>query len=215
MRRLTDHLGWKLLSLVTALALWYWFVSEAEVAVSIPVVLEYRNIPPDLEITSGHLDRIFIKVRGPRPRVNVEALSRTTLALDLSRASKAGEQTVSITELELGLPAGVHLVHVVPAQIRLKLDNRATKSVPVQARITGAPPAGYRISRQTISPNYVRITGPETNLKLITSVMTDPINLGSSVGYTEFRVPVAIEDPQLRMESPQPVSVSITLEKAP
>jgi len=215
MRRLTDHTGWKLVSLLAAVTLWYLVVGDTEVAVSIPVVLEYRNIPPDVEITSDHIDRLFIKVRGPRPRVSVSALTGTSLALDLSRASKVGEQTVTITERELGLPAGVQLIRVVPAQIRLKLDRSATRSVPVKARITGAPPDGYRITRQTIVPDSVRITGPESNLQLISSVMTDPINLSSSVGYTEFRVPVAIDDPQLRVEFPEPVSVSITLEKAP
>lgn len=212
---LTEHLGWKLLSVFVAIALWYLVIGDTEVAVSMPIVVQYRNLPADMEITGDHLDRLFLKVRGPRPRVTAEALEKTSVVLDLAGVNTPGERTVPISARELGLPAGVHLLRVVPAQIRLRLERRMTKSVEVQARITGAPPPGYRITQQRISPEFVRITGPESNLRTLTSVMTDPINLDSSVGYAEFRVPVAVEDPQLRVEDSQPVSVGITLEKSP
>jgi YbbR domain-containing protein len=212
---LTEHLGWKVLSLVAAIALWYLVIGDTEVGVSMPIIVQYRNLPADMEITGDHLDRLFIKVRGPRPRVSTEALERTSLMLDLTGVNTPGERTVRVTAQELGLPAGVELLRVIPAQIRLRFDRRVTKSVEVQARITGAPPRGYRITQQRISPEFVRITGPESNLRTVTSVMTDPINLDSSVGYAEFRVPVALDDPQLRVEESQPVSVGITLEKTP
>lgn len=212
---LTEHLGWKVFSLIVAITLWYLVIGDTEVGVSMPIVVQYRNLPADMEITGEHLDRLFMKVRGPRPRVTTEALARTSLMLDLAGVNTPGERTVPVTAEELGLPAGVQLLRVVPAQIRLRLDRRVTKSVEVQARITGAPPHGYRITQQRISPEFVRITGPESNLRRLTSVMTDPINLDSSVGYAEFRVPVALEDPHLRVEDSQPVSVGITLEKTP
>ncbi len=212
---LTEHLGLKVFSLIVAIALWYFVIGDTEVGVSIPIVVQYRNLPADIEITGDHLDRLFMKVRGPRPRVTTEALERTSLMLDLAGVNTPGERTVPVTARELGLPAGVELLRVVPAQIRLRLDRRVTKSVEVQARITGAPPRGYRITQQRISPEFVRITGPERNLRTVKSVMTDPINLDSSVGYAEFRVPVALEDPQLQVEDSQPVSVGITLEKTP
>ena len=106
---LTEHLGWKVLSLVVAIALWYLVIGDTEVGVSMPIVVQYRNLPADMEITGDHLDRLFIKVRGPRPRITTEALERTSLMLDLTGVNTPGERTVRVTAQELGLPAGVEL----------------------------------------------------------------------------------------------------------
>ena len=215
MQGLIENIWWKLFSLLVAIVLWYLIVGDTEVAVSMPVVVQYRNIPADMEITGDHLDRLFLKVHGPRPRVTAEALSRTALMFDLSKVHTPGEQTITITGAELGLPSGVQLLRVVPAQIRVRVEKRAMKSVPVQARITGAPPKGYRITEQRISPEYVSVVGPQSHLSLLSTALTDPVSLDSTVGNVEFRVPVALDDPQLRLAEPQLISVGITLEKTP
>jgi len=77
----------------------------------------------------------------------------------------------------------------------------------------GGPPSGYRIAQQKVSPEMVRVVGPELRLAKIKFASTDPIDLSSTIGQAEFRVPVFVGDPHLRLESPAPVYVSISLEK--
>jgi YbbR domain-containing protein len=215
MRALTDHFGWKLLSLAIAVALWFMFVGEAEVATSMPVVVRYRNAPADLEITTEQPNRLFMKVRGPVSRLSAASLAETALVLDLANVHSPGEQTLSIDEGELGLPPGVTLLRVVPSQIRVKLERRTVKMLPVDVRYASSPPAGYRIVSQRVYPPTVNVIGPESHLTRLESVGTDPIDISSTIGESEFRVPVYLSDPQLSLESALPVTVVVSLEKIP
>lgn len=215
MRGLTDNLGWKAVAIVMSAMLWFLVVGETEVATSMPIVVQYRNMPPDLEITGDNLDRLFVQVRGPVARVSAESLARTPLVLDLSNVRRPGEQTFNVTERELGLPAGVRLVRAVPAQIRLTLDRRLTRMLPVEVRFDGNPPPGYRVVNLRINPPAARVSGPEYYVTRTTSVVTDPLNISSTVGAAEFRVPIYVDEPQVRIESTRMVNVSVTLEKIP
>ena len=109
MRMLTENLGWKLFSVVLATGFWWAASGQSEVATAVPAAVRYRNVPPDLEMSSDHIDRLFLKVRGPATRLVASSLAQTTLVLDLGNALKPGEQTFTITEGNLTLPPGVSL----------------------------------------------------------------------------------------------------------
>lgn len=213
MRGWTKHLGWKLLSLVFGALVWHLVVDVKEVAISMPVNVQYRNVPPDMEIAGDHPEQLFMKVRGPAIRVSHEALSATALVLDLKDAHSPGEQTVVVTESELGLPPSVQLLRSVPSQVRFTLERHATKTVPVEVRFRTGPPAGYRIAAQRISPQTVQIAGPESHVAAVTAARTSDVDLRSTFGTAEFRVAAFVDDPQVRIEAPTQVSVNVTLEK--
>lgn len=216
MKALISNFGWKVLAIGSAILLWSLFVAQTEIATSIPVVVQYRNIPSDLEITADPPERLLLKLRGPVSRLSASQLSGTILLFDLKDISTAGEQTITIGERELGLPAGVELVRVVPSQVRLTFERRAEKIVPVEVRYSGPPPRGYRIVSQNVFPQSVKVIGPEAIVERLESVPTDAINLSTTVGDAEFRVPVYTTDPHLRFEARAPfATVQIKLEKIP
>jgi hypothetical protein len=216
MRMLTENLWWKLASIVIATGFWLALADQAEIATSVPATVRYLNVPPDLELSSEHIERLFLKVKGPATRLNASSLSQTALVLDLGSALKPGEQTFTINKENLALPPGVALVRVVPSQVRVRLERRSAKEMPVEVRLAGPPPAGYRIFRQEVQPPTVRIVGPESRLEQISSVQTDPVDLSSQLANAEFRVPVYLTDPQVRFEHANPVvTVRVALEKIP
>ena len=214
MRTLLNNLGWKLLAISSAFLLWGLFVAQTEVATSLPVVVQYRNIPADLEITADPPDRLLLKLRGPASRLSASELSQTVLVFDLKDVHTAGEQTITIGERELGLPSGVELVRVVPYQVRLTLDKRGEKTVPVEVRYAGPPPHGYRIAGPHVFPAGMKMIGPQNILERIDTIPTDAINLSSTVGKAEFRVPLFSPDPHVRFDARSPVvTVQVKLEK--
>lgn len=216
MRALTRNLPWKLLALGASLVLWYVFAGEVEVATSLPVVVQYRNIPQDLEISSEPPERIFLKLRGPAARLRGEDLAQATVVLDLSSVAAPGEQTFAIDPETIGLPPGVHLLRAVPSQIRLTFERRAVRDVPVEVRYSGPPPPGYRLVKQQVSPASVRVVGPESRVARLEAVSTDAVDLSSDVGEKEFRVALFVGDPQVRFEDRVPVAVvRVTMEKIP
>jgi YbbR domain-containing protein len=170
MHMLTENLPWKLFSIIAAFAFWWVLAGQTEVATSVPASVRYRNVPPELELNSDHVERLFLKIRGPAARLSTASLSQTTLVLDLENATHPGEQTFTIGTKNLTLPPGVTLIRVVPSQVRVRLERRSTKDVPVEVRFAGPPPPGYRVVRQDVQPSKVRVVGPESRLEQVGSV---------------------------------------------
>ena len=215
-RLLTENAGWKFSALLISAGLWYGFVGETELATSVPVAVQFRNVDPDLEVTAEQLDRVFVRLRGPATRLNASSLSHLTVLFDLDDIDKPGEHTFNLGAGNLQLPAGVHVGRVVPSQIRLTFHKRIARDVPVEIRYAGPPPRGYRIAHQQAVPPNVRVTGPEARVNNFASAQTDAIDLSSVVGNSEFRVPVFLPDPQVRFEREPPlISVRVQLEKIP
>ncbi len=216
MRMLIDNLSWKLFSAAAAIVFWWGLAGQTEVDTSVPASVRYRNVPSELELNSDHIDRLFLKVRGPAARLSASSLSQTALVLDLGSTLQPGEQTFTIGARNLTLPPGVTLIRVVPSQVRVRLERRSTKDVGVEVRFAGPPPAGYRVTQQDVQPSKIRIVGPESRLDPIESVQTDPVDLSSKLARAEFRVPVFLSDATVRFEHPNPVvTVRIALEKIP
>lgn len=216
MRPWTSRFFWKVVSVFAAAVLWYSLIGETETAASIPVVVQYLHLPPELEVTSDPPDRLFLKLRGPTSRLQPEDLRSVALFLDLASVNAPGDQTITITDRELGLPPGVALQRAVPSQVRVTLDRRIEKLVPVEVQYSGPPPSGYRVASQRVFPERVRVIGPETGVARIESALTDRVDLSTTVGNSEFRVPVFLSDPHLRLASgTQYVTVQVTLERIP
>jgi YbbR domain-containing protein len=196
--------------------LWYAFVGETELAASLPATVQFKNVPQDLEVTPDIFDRIFLRLKGPATRLNAGSLRDITVVLDLGQVHGPGERTYTLTADNLQLPVGVDVSRIVPSQLRLRFDNRITRSVPVEVRFSGTAPVGYRITGQQASPDAVRVTGPQIRVERLNSVLTDPIDLSSTVGQAEFRVPAFVPDPQVRFEGEPPnITVRVFLEKIP
>jgi YbbR domain-containing protein len=211
MQLLTRNLGWKLASLIIAFALWVAIAREPELATSLSIPIEFKNIPDDLDIGSNVPDRIHIEVRGPSGRLSRDNLSDLAVVLDLSSA-RIGERTYTIHPSNTNLPAGVEFYRAVPSQITLRFDRVMTQEVPV-VPVYSKTPEGYRVRAYQLEPERVRIRGPEERVKAIVRVGTDPVDLTGVVSQKEFRTAVNVGDAQVRLEVPITITLKVTLEK--
>lgn len=212
MRLLTRNLGWKLLSLAIAVMLWIAVAREPELATSISVPIEFKNIPDDLDIGSNVPDRMQVEVRGPAGRLNRDNLGNAALVLDLSDAH-AGERTYTVRASSLTLPSGVSFYRAVPSQITLRFDHSVMREVSIEPRYLKGPPEGYRVRAFSLNPPRVRIRGPEERVVQLAHVYTDPVDLSGVVSEADFRTHVNVGDPQVRIEAPGSVTLKVILEK--
>jgi YbbR domain-containing protein len=215
MRFLKTNLTWKIFSVLLSTLLWFAFVAESETALSIAVPIEFRNLPRDLEISTEAADRLYLKVRGPSARMRASDLAQSSVVLNLATIVRPGEHTFTLDQSTVNLPAGVTLTRAVPSQIRLRFENRLTRSIAVEPRFEGPPPPGYRVSKVEMSPRTLQIAGPESRVQLISSVPTDAIDLSDTVSSGEFRVSAYVSDSQVRFEGSPIVVVRVMLEKIP
>lgn len=206
------NLGWKLLSLVIAVALWVAVAREPEVATSLSVPVEFKNMQDNLDIDGTLPDLVRLEVRGPSGSLTRDNLSAVAVVLDLSDA-QAGERTYSIRGRNLNLPSGVVFYRAVPSQLTLHFAQLVVQEEPVQPLYVNKP-AGYRIASQQFSPAKVRVRGAQDRVKVISQVRTDPIDLSGVAEEKVFRTHLNIGDAQVRLvEAPADITVRVKLEK--
>jgi YbbR domain-containing protein len=215
MRLLTKNIWWKIFSLALAIGLWFAFVGEMETAASVAVPVEYRNLPQGMDISNDLPDHLYLKVRGPAARIGTSEISQAAVVLDLSSIDRPGEQTFTLDQTTVKLPTGLALTRVVPSQIRIQVENRDSREVPVEIRFAGPPPLGYRVASQSVYPSKLLVRGPRSHMERLTAVQTDAIDLSGTVGTAEFRVSAYVPDPQLRFDGSPMVAVRVKLEKIP
>jgi YbbR domain-containing protein len=212
MRFLTQNLGWKLLSILLAVGLWLAIAREPEVATSLSVPVEFKNMRDDLDISGDLPNRVFLEVRGQSGRLSRDNLSALAVVLDLADA-QPGVRTYDIRGRNLNLPSGVAFYRAVPSQLTLRFDQLAVKQESVQPVFENKP-AGYRIASQDFSPTEVRIRGSQDHVQAINQVKTDPMDLSGVAGEMVFHTHLNVGDAQVRLvDTSSDLTVRVKLEK--
>lgn len=212
-RRLTHNLGWKLASLGLSVLLWFAIVGEPELVAIQPVPLLYRNLPPNLLLRSDAPDQVHAELRGPSGRLTRETLSEVFAAVDLRGVEKPGTMTFTLSESDFSLPQGVTFLRAVPSQVSLRFEWILSKRVPVTIQLTGALPDGYRLAAQTVDPETLEVSGPETSVRGIEFATTDPVDLSGLTGNAQVKVNAFVSEPRAQFTSQPVVTVHLTIEK--
>jgi len=208
-RHIFHNLTLKLTSLLLAAGFWLAVSSSppSEVALNVPII--FRNMPANLEISSENLPSAQIRVRGP------EAIVRRLQAADVSAEIdvtdiKPGERTFDLTH-QIHVPDRLAIAQVVPSEIHVSFDARATRSVRVEARFIGEAPPGYKPKFQ-YDPAAVEITGPQKQVSTVQVATTDPVDITGVVGSLSVARHAYVSDPLIQVSSPRSVRITVTME---
>jgi YbbR domain-containing protein len=201
----------KITSVALATGLWLAVASSppSEVAISAPII--FRNIPSDLEISSEHIPTVEIRVRGPERLVRRLQGSDVRAEVDLS-GMKSGEHTFDLTKA-VTVPDKLEVAQVVPSEVHVEFDARATRWIPVQPRVVGTFPAGYHLANARTDPDKVEIIGPKKEIDAVESAITDPIDVTGVLDTITVMRPAYVSDPLIQVTDPHPVRVTITIQK--
>ena len=218
MRRLswiTENFGWKLLALASAVVLWALVASEPELSTFVTAQLTYKDLPENLEISSGPVNVVTLELRGPSGALRSfgDPLgTRPTVIVDMGSV-QPGERTFPIGEQTMKLPRGVHLVRASPSEARFEFELRARRGVDVVPRFQGDGSNGYVVGSFTVAPRQLTIVGPASRVARVPFVTTDRVDVSALFGTAEVRVNAFVEDPNVRFEGSPQVTVTVTMKK--
>jgi YbbR domain-containing protein len=213
-RRVLHNFGIKLLSVALAVGLWMAVASDppAEIAVSVPI--EFRNIPENLEINNESVPRAEIRVRGPQRIIRRLQPADVYAEIDLS-GMKPGERTFDLTSQQIHQPRELEVVQVIPNQFHLTFDTRLVRQVPVRPRVFGTFAEGYQIGKIEATPAMIMISGPRKRVEAVEAAITDPVDASGMMDRATFTRHAYISDPLVQVMDPNPVRVTVIMEKAP
>jgi YbbR domain-containing protein len=213
-RHVFHNLGLKLISLGLAVGVWLAVAHDPVTEVAVDVAIEFHNIPQNLEISSENIPRAQIRLRGPE-RV-IHGLRPTDVYAEIELSGlKPGERTFDLTAQQIHEPRELEVVQVVPSQFHLAFDTRLTRQVPIQPRVVGTFAPGYGIERIVVDPPTITISGPKKHAEAVVSAITDPIDVSGAMSQIAVRRHAYVSDPLIQVASPDPVQVTVIMQKTP
>jgi YbbR domain-containing protein len=209
---LTHNWILKVISLALAAMLWALVATEASSEVGLEVPLEYRNIPPRLEITGDTTNTVQVRLHGSSNVIRDISAKDVSTTIDLSKM-RPGDRIVPLSPQNVQAPFGAEVIRVNPSSVRFNLERTMTKTVPVIPTVLGQPSDGFEIGKVTVEPNKVDVDGPESRVNTLKSIATVPIRLDRRQTHVEQSADLDVPDPQIRLSHPGPVNVQVELRR--
>jgi len=213
LRLVTHNVGWKLMSLVVALAIWMLVASEPELSTFATARIEFQNLSDNLELSSTPVTSILLELRGPSNQLGgLGDSQQPAVILDMTGVMQ-GERTFAIGPSDVRMPRGVRVVRATPSEVRYRFEKSLVRAVPVRVRFANEGRNGYHVTGATVLPAELEIAGPQSRVARVASVDTDPVDVGSATGPKEVRVNADVQDSFVRFQSSPQVTVSFTMRK--
>lgn len=212
-RYVVHNFGLKFLSLLLATGLWFLIAREdqpAEVALRSPIV--FQHVPQQLEISSESIPEAQIRVRGPERMIRQLKANEIQAEIDLTGV-KSGERTFDLTSRLVRHPRDLEVVQIVPSQLHLAFDTRATRQVEIRPRVTGNFASGEQIVKVDADPAQITITGPRRHVEKIDAATTDPIDATGTLGSAVFTTNVYVPDPLVQVDQATSIRVTVVVQK--
>jgi len=204
------HNFWlKVLSLLLATGLWYAIARDqqpAEVAIRVPI--EFRHVPENLEISSETIPEAQVRLRGPERLIRQVRSTDLRAEIDVAGAPP-GERTFNLSADQIHQPRELSVQQVLPSQIHLVFDTRATREVEIHPLVVGAENAKIEVD-----PPKILISGPKRNVDRVDAATTDRIDASGTRTRATFGTAVYVSDPLVQVLQPTSIRVIVTMEKA-
>ena len=211
----TRGLGLKLLAVALAILLRMSVAGDPTVERGLRIPLEYENLPGSIEILGPPPETVDVRVRGSSGVLRRLEPGDVTAIIDLG-SGRPGDRLFDMTAGRVRAPFGVEVTRVIPSTVPLTLElEGAPRLAPVVPVISGEAAAGFVIGAVTVEPSMVEVAGPRSRLQALTEVITESIDVtGAAVPIVET-VAVGMADPDLRIETPGAVRVTVDIVREP
>jgi YbbR domain-containing protein len=207
------NLGTKLLALGIAILVWFVFSAQQRERISertYRIPLSVANVPASALIASPLPPSVEVRLRGPFTAIRQLDPGKVEAVIDLTGA-RLGQRIYRLDPEDVNVPQQVEVIAIAPSEIRVALDETAEKTLPIVARLTGAPASGYEVGQVLVEPHLARLLGPQSALSKMTSVETDPVSVAER--SADFSVPATViaDAPGVRVKEGQVVTVTVKL----
>ncbi len=180
-KAIIDNIGLKITAVILSLILWVFVTSRGQSEVSLDVPIEFRNIPPGLEIVSQSAKVIGLNMRGQERLLKNIRPTDLAVSLDLSNA-KPGENTFYIHRDDVRLPSHVTVSNINPSSVKVVTEETMRKTVKIVPIVIGEPEKEFIVKSVTVTPPTIEVEGVKRELSRIHTVKTEAIDV---TGMTE------------------------------
>ncbi len=214
-REFFRQVGGFFLTTLAVTTYWTIFYGQQAAVTNVNIRIDFRNLPEGLELTWSSNETLDVQVRGQRPLI--EDLKRRPeqvgASVNLRNLGPGEGQEIHLSDENVELPVGLEVARLTPTSIIVDLHRRVSKRVPVRLQIRPEPPEGTQI---LVEPDSVLLVGPESEIRAIQQVITNPVVLGPAEAqqsqFTKTATLEALPD-SVRLGPDQPEQVRVTIRR--
>jgi YbbR domain-containing protein len=170
------NLGLKITAVLLSILLWIFASSRGLSEISLDVPLEFKNIPPGLELMSYDVKSVSLTIKGQERLIRTIRPTDIRVWIDLSKAKK-GEGIYAINGKNISLPLTVTLKNITPTSVKILLEESVSKTVMVKPIVVGIPERGYYVKSIIVIPKTVDIEGASSKIRKVDKVKTEPLDI--------------------------------------
>lgn len=176
----------------------------------VDVVVEHGPTPGGLELGDPTVDPVQVEVSGPASVISRVVAARASVIIQPSGIDV--DQDFDLVPVdELGDAVGQVDVEPRAAHVTIPVfSDRETRTLPVNAVVSGDPAAGFEIESVTVEPPVVLVEGDADQLAELVSVDTQPLPMGGVSSDRTFEVDLALPTGVLVVGEGR-VAVTVTL----
>ena len=167
-----ENLGARIISLIVAVGLWMYVMTEQNPIVerNVEVNLRQTNLSSNMMVFNAP-EKIMVRVRGSRTELNEGAENRVIASIDLRNITE-GQQSLPVRVIY----EGGEVVSVKPDRVSVYVDTVSQKTVPVVTRVVGSAAADMTVGHAKITPSEVILQGATHRIDKVNKVVA-PIDV--------------------------------------
>jgi YbbR domain-containing protein len=212
--RLLRNWPLKLVALGLAFAIWVAVTGENRIVKDFPVPLEIVHSDARI-LASAPPKNVTVRLRGPEGQLRRLDPVSMAMRVDLGDAPP-GDHEVQLSKADLqNVPRTVDVEFIDPDRLSLILGRRLRKELKVSPAFIGQPPEGYYFYGAQVLPETILVEGPESEVKPLDTLATNPIRLDQRTAPFQVRVGAVPKGTYVRVVDPRPLEVRVEVDVAP
>ena len=173
---ISKNLGLKITAVLLSILLWVFATSRGLSEIVLDVPLEFKNIPPRLELMYYDVKAVSLNIKGQERLIRTISPTDIHVWIELTKAKK-GEGIYAINKNNISLPLTVTVKNITPSSVKVSLEESVSKTVKVRPIVVGIPEKGYYIKSISVVPQTVDLEGASSKIKKVDKVKTEPLDV--------------------------------------
>ncbi len=208
-KALFENLSLKLIAAFITLTLFILVAGES-LQISKRGKIEYVT-PENMMIVNDVPFEFEMVLSGPKSMMGLIRGQEFYYKVDLTGAS-AGPSRVRINPRQLGLDRGILVSSVMPSTLYPQLEKVLVKKIPIQLNRVGTSVVEKQMKRISFEPSEVEVSGPESKVATLPSVLTAVFDMRKVTKAQTFEVELLQSDPQISFLNVKDGKIKIHIE---
>ena len=197
-----------LVAFLLALGLWYTLNAREEIERVIEVRLDYKGLPAGLIVTDGQINKVSVRVRGPKELLRSMTNREISYTMNLANVTP-GKNLIPLTSGDKPPELRAYdVLEVIPSRIILEVDKLVEASLPVKVLLRATPfSSSLRLRDVIIEPAQVTVRGPVRVLATLKEIQAEvPVDFAAE--DTAFSEEIPLLAPSTVEITPQVAKVT-------